>query len=214
MKFTPNKSSSFLFEGLGTETLACAYSLRLLTPNYRGPLIKVRRDSDNTTRDIYHTRLDLDCGALLEFVGTGSGFIDTWYDQSANSNNLIQTNLTLQPRIVNTGIIETLGVNGPFEGGLPTIRGFGTGGSGVSPIYLESSAMPVVSTAEMSIFYVSTEKVRQTCVTLALAPVSVSADRITFSTPNSSSLQFFVGAVSSTVATTVLTGDPACRILS
>jgi hypothetical protein len=69
---------------------AAAYSLRRIGPSgYFGPAIRVRRDSDNTLRDIGFTSDgQLDTVGLLDFVGvTGSGFVKTWYDQSGNSNN-------------------------------------------------------------------------------------------------------------------------------
>jgi hypothetical protein len=69
---------------------AAAYSLRRIGPSgYFGPAIRVRRDSDNTLRDIGFTSDgQLDTVGLLDFVGvTGSGFVQTWYDQSGNSTN-------------------------------------------------------------------------------------------------------------------------------
>ena len=50
---------------------------------------------------------DLDAEALLSFVGSGSGFITIWYDQSGNSRNAAQTTPAEQPRIVSNGAIET-----------------------------------------------------------------------------------------------------------
>jgi hypothetical protein len=61
-----------------------AHSLRRVGPSgYFGPAIRVRRDSDNTLRDIGFTSDgQLDTVGLLDFVGvTGSGFVQTWYDQ-------------------------------------------------------------------------------------------------------------------------------------
>jgi hypothetical protein len=58
---------------------AAAYSLRRIGPSgYFGPAIRVRRDSDNTLRDIGFTSDgQLDTVGLLDFVGvTGSGFVD------------------------------------------------------------------------------------------------------------------------------------------
>jgi hypothetical protein len=58
---------------------AAAYSLRRIGPSgYFGPAIRVRRDSDNTLRDIGFTSDgQLDTVGLLDFVGvTGSGFVE------------------------------------------------------------------------------------------------------------------------------------------
>ena len=50
---------------------------------------------------------DYDAEALLSFVGSGNGFVTTWYDQSGNGRNATQTDPTLQPRIVSNGAIVT-----------------------------------------------------------------------------------------------------------
>lgn len=83
-----------------------AYSLRLLRTAYSGSCIRVRRSSDNAEQDIGFSGGVLDTSSLLSFVGVGSGFITTWYDQQG-SNNFTQTTLNNQPRIVLNGILET-----------------------------------------------------------------------------------------------------------
>jgi hypothetical protein len=88
---------------------AAAYSLRRIGPSgYFGPAIKVRRDSDNTLRDIGFTSDgQLDTVGLLDFVGvTGSGFVQTWYDQSGNNKHGIGGS----PIIVSSGSIFTDGI--------------------------------------------------------------------------------------------------------
>jgi hypothetical protein len=93
---------------------AIIYSTRLVDITYKGPLIKVRRSSDDATLDIYPIiQLNLqdsviDEAALLAFVGAGSGFIDTWYDQSGNGRNATQATTANQPRIVNAGVIDRI----------------------------------------------------------------------------------------------------------
>jgi hypothetical protein len=90
---------------------AAAYSLRRIGPsNYFGPAIRVRRDSDNTLRDIGFTSDgQLDTVGLLDFVGvTGSGFVNTWYDQSGNNNNAAQATSANQPRVILSGSIDLL----------------------------------------------------------------------------------------------------------
>jgi hypothetical protein len=47
---------------------------------------------------------------LLNFVGTGSGFVTTWYDQSGNNKHVSQFSNGSQPLIVNNGSLYT--VNG------------------------------------------------------------------------------------------------------
>jgi hypothetical protein len=86
---------------------AAAYSLRQLSTAYNGPAIRVRRSSDNTTQDIgFSAGGNLDQTALLAFVGRGDGFISTWYDQSGNGRDAVQTILARQPRIVNAGVVD------------------------------------------------------------------------------------------------------------
>jgi hypothetical protein len=88
---------------------AAAYSLRRLITVYTGSLIRVRRSSDNTEQNIgFDSDGNLDTVALSAFVGSGSGFVTTWYDQSGNSRNVTQTTAANQPRIVNAGALELL----------------------------------------------------------------------------------------------------------
>ena len=86
---------------------AAAYSLRLLRTAYTGNCIEVRRSNDNTTSNIGFSGNYLDTAALKTFCGSNSCFVRTWYDQSTNARNVIQTaDNTRQPRIVNAGTIE------------------------------------------------------------------------------------------------------------
>lgn len=90
-----------------TVTSAGAYSLRRTTGAYRGPLIRVRRSSDNAERDIGYTITgDLNTATLLAFVGSASGFVSILYDQSPAANHALQTNTARQPRIVNAGVLD------------------------------------------------------------------------------------------------------------
>ena len=88
-------------------TAGAAYSVRRLRTAYTGPLMRVRRSSDNTEQDIgYRGDNWLDETALLTFVGAGSGFVVTWYDQSGNARNVSQATTANQPRIVNSGAVD------------------------------------------------------------------------------------------------------------
>jgi hypothetical protein len=106
---------------------AAAYSLRQVR-SAASLACRVRRSSDNAEADIGFTASgDLDTTALLTFVGSGSGFVTTWYDQSGNARNATQTTAGIQPRIVNAGVID-------IANGKPAIRfnGSNTFFSGVS----------------------------------------------------------------------------------
>jgi hypothetical protein len=87
---------------------SAAYSLRRLRTAYTGSVIRVRRSSNNAEADIGFTASgDFDTVTLLSFVGTGNGFVTTWYDQSGNGRNATQATATAQPQIVSNGAIQT-----------------------------------------------------------------------------------------------------------
>lgn len=90
-----------------TTGLIGAYSVsRRLLASYTGPLIRVRRSSDNTEDDIgCDVAGDLDTAALLTFSGGGNAFIVTLYDQSVAALNLEQATTGKQPKIVNSGSV-------------------------------------------------------------------------------------------------------------
>ena len=82
-----------------------AYSLRSITGGDPKAL-RVRRSSDNSEQDF--TVSEINSGALVSFVGSGNdGFVETWYDQSGNGNNLTQSTDGKQPTIVTSGTLNT-----------------------------------------------------------------------------------------------------------
>jgi hypothetical protein len=85
----------------------CIFSLRQLN-RYTGPILKVRRSSDNTTQLFYFSndRYGINEQEILDFVASGDGFIETWYDQSGNGRNATNTTTSQQPRIATAGAIE------------------------------------------------------------------------------------------------------------
>jgi hypothetical protein len=80
------------------------YAFVKLRTAYAGNCIEVRRSSDNTTSNIGFVNNKLDVDALLAFVGTGNGFVRTFYDQTANAYNSTQTTNANQPQIVASGV--------------------------------------------------------------------------------------------------------------
>jgi len=88
---------------------AVAYSAaRRLSSTYTGSLIRVRRSSDNAEQDIGYTAGNvLDESALTTFVGANNGFVTTWYDQSGNGKNAVQSTAANQPQIVSSGSVIT-----------------------------------------------------------------------------------------------------------
>jgi hypothetical protein len=100
----------FLLPSISTTALA-AFSLRKLRPDYTGNAVEVRRSSDNTLINIgFDGNGDFDWASFNTFIGAGSGFVRTWYDQSTNGNNATSTTNSQQPVLNNTwtGSIPTL----------------------------------------------------------------------------------------------------------
>jgi hypothetical protein len=110
---------------------AAAYSLRKLKNTYTGSAIRVRR-TDLAESDIGFNVLGiLDTTALLAFTGTGAldnGFVTTWYDQSGNARNSVQSTALNQPQIVSSGaiILENAKPCLKFDGINDTLRMTGT----------------------------------------------------------------------------------------
>ena len=91
---------------------AAAYGLRLLRSAYLGPAIRVRSEASGFPEiDVYFDgQGNLDTKALLDFAGTNSVRVVTWYDQSGNVRNAGQGTNAAQPTIVGGGVLKT--VNG------------------------------------------------------------------------------------------------------
>lgn len=88
-------------------TPSAIYSLRQLY-KYSGPILKIRRSSDDTTQDFYfsNTQYGIPEDDILTFVGSNDGFVETWYDQSGRGAHATRSTLSEQPKIVSSGVIE------------------------------------------------------------------------------------------------------------
>ena len=87
---------------------AAAFSFRKLRAAYSGAAIRVRRSSDNAEQDIgFDANNDLDTAALLDFVGSGNGFVTKYYDQGLLGADSQNTDFVRQQRIVNAGVLQT-----------------------------------------------------------------------------------------------------------
>ncbi len=64
--------------------------------------VRVRRSSDNAEKDIGFMGRDLDTQTLLDFVGSGNGYVTVTYAQGQTSS--FQNNLSAQPLIVENGV--------------------------------------------------------------------------------------------------------------
>lgn len=98
----------FLFDMLsaaGRAAVRSIYSIRRLSVSYAGPVIGVRRESDNATSLVYadfYGNLGLSYGGTgtsLSAWANGNTFVYAWYDQSGNVNHAIQATAGSQPVI-------------------------------------------------------------------------------------------------------------------
>jgi len=105
---TATATPSFSGPAEGLPASAVALSIRRLRSGYSGPLLKVRRDDDNTELDIGATLAgNLDVTALGAFCGSASCFVRTWYDQSGNSRHAQMTTTSQQLSLVASGTLQT-----------------------------------------------------------------------------------------------------------
>ena len=115
---------------------AAAYSLRVLDSLYMGPLVRVRRDSDNIEVDVYpdangvlserslvKNKIETTTGVTVgtpsdsraftfgEFAYGTNCYVVEWKDQSGNANNATQTTAANQPKIYDsvTGVVTDNG---------------------------------------------------------------------------------------------------------
>ena len=98
-------------------------------------------------------RVDLQDGGVNTFAGNGSdviylrevtvtqvtsdGFVETWYDQSGNSNDAVQATAESQPKIVNAGALLADGID--FDGSDDTLTAASVSGFGATVSLFEAS---------------------------------------------------------------------------
>jgi hypothetical protein len=95
------------------------YALQRVLSTYGGPVVKLRRSSDNVEADFYaRTTLSvanmttIDEINLITWMGASTNvFVTIWYDQSGRSNNAVQATTANQPRldIYNNAVLFTTG---------------------------------------------------------------------------------------------------------
>ena len=94
-------------DGLGSAvytTAVGAYALRRLFGAYTGPQVRLRRSTDDEETDVtfdkygYPVNFDLD-----GWLGGGTGYIVTWYDQSPASSNAAANTVGNQPILAHFG---------------------------------------------------------------------------------------------------------------
>ena len=118
---------------------AAAYSLRSLSNSYAGPVVTVRRSSDDAEEDF--TAAEVADGTLAAFCGAGDGFVYRWWDQSGNANHAVAAADANEPKIVDSGVVVT-------EEGKPALQFDG------SDDYLSADIAGFSSFAALSVFSV------------------------------------------------------------
>lgn len=103
---------------------AAAYSLRSLSNSYAGPVVTVRRSSDDAEADF--TAAEVSDGTLAAFCGAGDGFVYRWWDQSGNARHAVAAADTNEPKIVSSGVVVTEESKPAlqFDGSNDTLAGF------------------------------------------------------------------------------------------
>ena len=105
---TRPKFSPYLLDTISSNPVS-AYALRRLTVKYTGPLVRVRRSSDNAEEDIKFTNQGLlDTAQLTAFIGANNGLVTTWYDQSPSRFPVTQATAAFQPTLVSSGTVNTI----------------------------------------------------------------------------------------------------------
>lgn len=93
-----------------------AYALHLLRSDYSGALVRIRKDTaGQPEKDFYpdsNNELSLSstdgAGTTLgSWIGSDSGYVVTWYDQSGNAQNATQSTTANQPQIISSGSLIT-----------------------------------------------------------------------------------------------------------
>ena len=100
-------SYSFLLDEYPSAT--AGYSLRKLRSAYTGNCIRViSSGAGNPSIDIGFVNNILDVTTLQTFIGSNTGVVSIFYDQSGNSNNATNININNSPIIILAGVLQTL----------------------------------------------------------------------------------------------------------
>lgn len=93
-----------IFYGLTQQYKYSFYSFKHVNQAYSGPLVKVRRSSDNETLDLSESNGWVSTEELEIFAQDNNVYVDTWYDQSGFGNHLTNADTTKQPMIYQAGV--------------------------------------------------------------------------------------------------------------
>jgi hypothetical protein len=164
---TVSTTAGYMLDGLSSaaiSTVAGLYSCVRLLTSYTGPVLNLRRSTDNVTSDFY---ADLNgvlwtgaggTGTIFNtWIGTGTAYVATWYDQSGKAKHATQSTAASQPSLNAT--TRAVSFNSTYlqipDGALP---------SGNSPYTYSIKALSVALVSSYSIFltggsYASTQNI-------------------------------------------------------
>ena len=95
--FPTMKPSHILDEQLSN--ISFAFSMRVLESDYNGPLVRLRRASDNIEQDFGWGDNDIvDIAAINAWRAGSNVYMHTWYDQSGLGRDAVQATQHRQPR--------------------------------------------------------------------------------------------------------------------
>lgn len=110
----------YLLEDVVSTNVVGAFSFRRLKSSYSGFCCRVRRSSDDTMLAIGFVDDYVDKDTILAFVGSGDGYLESWYNQENISYSLNMPVLSYQMKIVKAGVFNL------NEAGFVAIDGDGT----------------------------------------------------------------------------------------
>ena len=110
-----------------------AYSTRRLRAGYTGPVVRVRRASDNAEHEFFAdensqmtTARGMQGTTLATWLWGTTGYLAKWYDQSGNSRDLVQADVNAQPTITSTLTYPPTFLYGSSTNVYPSLYGCGT----------------------------------------------------------------------------------------
>ncbi len=96
--YFPSLSPSHILD-TKLDSLNFALSFRILLSDYNGPLVRLRRASDNAQKDFFHADNDIvDIAAINTWRAGSNVYVVKWYDQGPLGYDAIQLTDNRQPR--------------------------------------------------------------------------------------------------------------------
>ncbi|RYY90798.1 MAG: T9SS type A sorting domain-containing protein [Chitinophagaceae bacterium] len=83
-----------------------AVGLRLLKAGYTGPIIRLRRSSDDAEMDFGASGLHLDLAAIQTWLAGANAYCVKLYDQSGNGHDEVQNGTAQQPQFIASSVLN------------------------------------------------------------------------------------------------------------